>query len=82
MTAPTGTGKTEAAMNWLRTQIRNRGSGRVFYVLPYTASINAMYERISKDIEKEKVGMVHGNLLQYLDYRFSDCSYDCSVIKK
>lgn len=82
LTAPTGTGKTEAAMNWLRTQILNRGTGRVFYVLPYTASINAMFERMSNNIEREKVGMVHGKLLQYLDSRFSDCSYECSAIKK
>ena len=42
--APTGSGKTEAAMLW--AQRNQRRNGRVFYVLPYTASINAMYRRL------------------------------------
>ena len=82
LTAPTGTGKTEAALNWLRKQIHSRGMGRVFYILPYTASINAMYERLFFDIGKDKVGLLHSKLLQYLDAKFSSSSYDCSSIKK
>lgn len=82
LTAPTGTGKTEAALNWLRKQIHSRGMGRVFYILPYTASINAMYERLFSDIGKDKVGLLHSKLMQYLDAKFSSSSYDCSSIKK
>ena len=72
LTAPTGSGKTESAMLWLRKQMEEYGQGRVFYVLPFTASINAMYERLSSDNEgigKLKVGMLHGKLQDYLyDY--------------
>lgn len=82
LTAPTGTGKTESAMNWLRNQIRDRGNGRVFYILPYTASINAMYERLSCAMGNGKVGMLHGKLLQYLESRFSESSDDNLVIRK
>lgn len=82
LTSPTGTGKTEAAMNWLRRQILKRGEGRVFYILPYTASINAMYERLSHDLGNGKVGMLHGKLMQYLESRFSDYSSDCTIIEK
>ena len=82
LTSPTGTGKTEAAMNWLRRQILKRGEGRVFYILPYTASINAMYERLSHDLGNGKVGMLHGKLMQYLDSRFSDYSCDCTIIER
>ena len=54
--APTGSGKTEAALLWAsRNQTAN---GRLFYVLPYTASINAMYKRL-KSIFGETVGLVH-----------------------
>lgn len=81
LTAPTGTGKTEAAINWLRKQILSQRMGRVFYILPYTASINAMYERLSNDIGKNKVGLLHNKVLQYLDSRLSDYSYDCTAIK-
>lgn len=42
VTAPTGAGKTDFLLK--------RCSGRVFYTLPFQASINAMYERIKKDL--------------------------------
>jgi len=43
VTAPTGAGKT----NFLLGRCRNR----VFYTLPFQASINAMYKRIRTDLE-------------------------------
>jgi len=45
VTASTGAGKTDFLLR--------RCSGRVFYTLPFTASINAMFERIKKDTEKD-----------------------------
>lgn len=42
VTAPTGAGKTDFLLR--------RCKGRVFYTLPFQASINAMYERIKKDL--------------------------------
>lgn len=72
LTAPTGSGKTESAMLWLQSQMQEYGQGRVFYILPFTASINAMYERLSSDeagLGSSKVGMLHGKLQDYLyDY--------------
>lgn len=68
LTAPTGSGKTETALLWLKNQMQIYGQGRVFYVLPFTASINAMYERLSKEFtSKNKVGLLHGKLSEYLD---------------
>ncbi|GAB6395150.1 MAG: CRISPR-associated helicase/endonuclease Cas3 [Bacteroidales bacterium] len=68
LTAPTGSGKTESAMLWLQKQMQVSGQGRVFYILPFTASINAMYERLGKDMgDKSKVGLLHGKLSSYLD---------------
>ena len=43
VTAPTGAGKTDFLMK--------RCIGRVFYTLPFQASINAMYERIKNDLK-------------------------------
>lgn len=72
LTAPTGSGKTESAILWLQSQLKEYGQGRIFYVLPFTASINAMYERLSSDedgLGSSKVGMLHGKLQDYLyDY--------------
>jgi CRISPR-associated endonuclease/helicase Cas3 len=67
LTAPTGSGKTESSILWLKKQLEIKGQGRVFYILPFTASINAMYERLSRDMQKEHVGVIHGKLASYLD---------------
>lgn len=68
LTAPTGSGKTETSFLWLQNQMQLFGQGRVFYILPFTASINAMYERLGNDIgRKEKVGLLHGKLAEYLE---------------
>ena len=84
LTAPTGSGKTEAAFLWLKNQIKTYGQGRVFYVLPYTASINAMYERLNRDIASKegKVGMVHGRLMQYLENTMTEESSSIGERKK
>jgi CRISPR-associated endonuclease/helicase Cas3 len=44
VTAPTGSGKTDFLLR--------RCKGRVFYTLPFQASINAMYERIKEDLKE------------------------------
>ena len=65
--APTGSGKTEAALLWAqRNQAKN---GRLFYALPTTASINAMYLRIKPlfhDAENRLVGLLHSKTISSL----------------
>ena len=59
--APTGSGKTEASLLWAENNQNDIYSKRLFYMLPYTASINAMYERSSQLLENENlVGLIHG----------------------
>lgn len=85
LTAPTGSGKTESALLWLRRQMREFGHGRVFYLLPFTASINAMFERLEgteKGLGKEKVGVVHGKLNDYLFDYFEDFQYSYAQRKE
>ena len=43
--APTGAGKTDFLLKRCR--------GRIFYTLPFQASINAMYERVSNDLKND-----------------------------
>ncbi|WP_315815126.1 DEAD/DEAH box helicase [Paraflavitalea speifideaquila] len=82
LTAPTGSGKTESALLWLRNQLRETGQGRIFYILPYTASINAMYQRIDNAMGDGKAGMLHGKLNDYLNNYFDDLQYSVELKKK
>lgn len=81
LTAPTGSGKTESAFIWLNNQFEVNGQGRVFYILPFTASINAMYERLNSAIKNDKVGMLHGQLSSYLNNYYDDLQYDLNAKK-
>ena len=84
--SPTGSGKTEAALFWAsNNQNRTHGS-RIFYTLPYTASINAMYIRLSKvlkphyqdekdaecDAHTDYISMLHGKASYFLSKLHDD----------
>jgi CRISPR-associated endonuclease/helicase Cas3 len=68
--APTGQGKTESALGWLQKQLLAR-QGRAFYILPFTASINAMTKRLSSSVngfgDEELVGLLHGKAKFFID---------------
>lgn len=73
LVAPTGSGKTEAALFWAL------GDGsipvpRIFYALPYQASMNAMHQRLSLPhyFPHALVGLQHGRALQTLYARLLD----------
>jgi CRISPR-associated endonuclease/helicase Cas3 len=52
LTAPTGSGKTEAALLWATKQREVAEAPRtIFYVLPYRASLNAMHARMRSTYE-------------------------------
>lgn len=58
--APTGSGKTEAALLWTAQQATTGSLPRMFYTLPYQASMNAMKLRLEASFGKENVGLQHG----------------------
>ncbi len=66
LSAPTGSGKTEAGLLWVEN---NQDCGRrIYYVLPYTASINAMFQRLSRYFGEDNVGVLHGKA-SYFTYK-------------
>lgn len=86
--APTGSGKTEAALLWAqRNQIP---FGRLFYVLPYTASINAMYRRLGPGSSpdqpgtfgKDNVGILHARATASLYAMLEGLDDDCSRLDR
>lgn len=68
--APTGAGKTEAALSWVyANQSRN---ARLFYLLPYTASINAMVIRLQEVFGRESVTAQHSKTLDFFYDQLSE----------
>ncbi|MBN1873215.1 MAG: CRISPR-associated helicase Cas3' [Anaerolineae bacterium] len=62
--APTGSGKTEAALLWAARQTGNGAPlPRLFYTLPYQASMNAMKLRLAQTFGDKQVGLQHGRSL-------------------
>lgn len=62
--APTGSGKTEASLLWTRRQLADADrSRRLVYLLPFQASLNAMYSRLKSTLNAD-VGLVHGKATQ------------------
>lgn len=64
VTAPTGSGKTEAGLLWA-------GNHKCFFILPLRTAINAIYDRIKNDIInepreiEEKVALLHSDMQAY-----------------
>jgi CRISPR-associated endonuclease/helicase Cas3 len=69
LNAPTGSGKTEAALLWAEANQNAQRSRHIFYVLPYTASINAMYKRLRTQLGENAVSVLHGRSSYFL-YRW------------
>ena len=75
LSAPTGSGKTEAALLWSdKNQCKTKGN-RVFYVLPYTASINAMCDRLKNLVSEDKIGILHGKANYFVYKALADKEY-------
>lgn len=76
LVAPTGSGKTEAALRWAARQYAtSEGHPPLFYVLPFKASMNAMRHRLVSRLtatkegdqaESELVALQHSSALQVL----------------
>jgi len=61
LVAPTGSGKTEAALLWAARQAADLGAlPRLFYTLPYQSSMNAMKQRLDGTFGEDLVGLQHG----------------------
>jgi CRISPR-associated endonuclease/helicase Cas3 len=69
--APTGSGKTEAALLWAARQAtelvqQTGGIPRVFFTLPYLSSINAMATRLGETLDNPAVvGVSHSRAASY-----------------
>ncbi len=74
LTASTGAGKTEFALNWI-------GTDKAFYTLPVRVSVNAMYERLKAIFTEEKVGILHGDAYLYLEEGREDEEFEKALYR-
>lgn len=73
--APTGSGKTEAALLWASQKKRFE---KIIYLLPTRVTSNAIYQRLIKYFGKDKCAVVHSSALFFqkeIDDKFDDRGY-------
>ncbi len=59
--APTGSGKTEAALLWALNQIKQRDVSKILYLLPTMVTANSLHDRMEKffSTHNHHVGLTH-----------------------
>jgi CRISPR-associated endonuclease/helicase Cas3 len=70
--APTGSGKTEAALLWAS---QKRAFEKIIYLLPTRVTSNAIYRRLIQYFEKDRCAVVHSSALFFqkeISDRFAD----------
>lgn len=80
--APTGYGKTEASLFWVESNQDDIVAKRVFYILPYTASINDVFKRFVRYFGEDLVGIKHYRAGYFLYKFFSDREYTSEEARK
>lgn len=81
--APTGSGKTEAALLWAAANGENGlGHTPLFYILPYQASLNAMRLRLGNLFGDDKVALQHSRALQALYQHLLNRDYSPKLAKQ
>ncbi len=69
--APTGSGKTEAGLNWAVNICRSK-KNRIVYLLPTQVTSNSIFERISEYLGSYKqIGLVHSQSIHYLKEEYN-----------
>jgi CRISPR-associated endonuclease/helicase Cas3 len=59
VSAPTGSGKTEAALLWALTNSRAMGGAKILYLLPTMVTANSTWQRLVDVFGPENVGLTH-----------------------
>lgn len=92
LVAPTGSGKTEAALRWAAHQAESGAHGRLCILLPYQTSLNAMQKRLVERLDlaaaadpqrwNQTVSLLHGRSARHLYESFLKLDYAPSEAQK
>jgi CRISPR-associated endonuclease/helicase Cas3 len=75
LAAPTGSGKTEAAVFWAARQLSDdKPARKLIYLLPYQASLNAIHVRLAR-LLATNVGLMHSRAAQVLYRELAERDY-------
>lgn len=65
----TGIGKTEAGLLWI-------GSEKGFLTLPLRVLVNSIFDRVYKEIDYKRCGLLHSTSLEYLFYEGNETPFE------
>ncbi|HHU63702.1 MAG TPA: CRISPR-associated helicase Cas3' [Clostridiales bacterium] len=74
--APTGSGKTEAALMWALNNIDDLGNAKLLYLLPTMATANSIWFRLSTLFGQENVGLSHSSAKLLFDNEEEELEYE------
>lgn len=74
MVAPTGSGKTEAAIFWALNNSKTMGKTKILYLLPTMVTANNIWKRLTEFFGEDNVGLSHStaNLFLQTNSSFED----------
>jgi len=64
--APTGSGKTEAALLWALNNVRELGGAKIIYLLPTMVTANSIWQRVVDFFDEKNVGLTHSTANLFL----------------
>ncbi|RLB21523.1 MAG: hypothetical protein DRG76_08815 [Deltaproteobacteria bacterium] len=65
--APTGSGKTEAALLWALKNVTEMNEGKIIYLLPTMVTANNIWNRLCDIFGRENVGLTHSTANLFLE---------------
>lgn len=74
--APTGSGKTEAALLWALKNVIEMNGGKVIYLLPTMVTANNIWNRLCDIFGKDNVGLTHSTANLFLENQFGESEED------
>jgi CRISPR-associated endonuclease/helicase Cas3 len=80
--APTGSGKTEAALMWGLANLRNLGGGKLIYLLPTMVTATSIFRRLEDFFGKQAVGLTHSTASFILEDEYDNDRGDSAGEKR